>query len=74
MLIRDAGTMRNILATYHAVPTSTEMFEDYAGRLEWCLTHCVGNFTDVRAHESRIWYFEQEKDAIMFSLKWGSNC
>ncbi len=74
MLIKDAGTMRNILATYHAVPTSMEMFEDYAGRLEWCLTHCGGNFTDVQAHESRIWYFEQEKDAIMFSLKWGSSC
>ena len=71
MLIKDAGTMRNILATYYSVPTPHALFDDFAARLKWCLDHCNGNFTDVRAHDERIWYFEQEEDAVLFSLKWG---
>ena len=73
MLIKDAGTMRNILATYYAVPTPMSIFDGFADRLNWCLANCGGNFTDVRAHDQRIWYFEHEEDAVMFALKWGAN-
>lgn len=44
--------------------------KNFAEHLEWCFDHCSGNFRDIRLHGTRTWFFENEKDAIMFSLKW----
>jgi len=57
------------LDTYYNV--SIEVTDDnFADHLEWCLDNCSGNFRDVRMHGIRTWFFESEKDAVLFSLKW----
>ena len=60
-------------AFYHKV----EMKEDDADRvvehLEWCLEHCSGAFKDINLYNVRSWYFEDEKDAMLFSLQFSED-
>jgi len=43
----------------------------YNEKLMWCLENCNGKFRDLKDMESRIWYFQQDRDASIFALKWG---
>lgn len=60
--------LMGLLSTYY--PVSLETDDDYSTKLSWCLEHCQNKFRDIRHAESRIWYFQNEKDASLFALKW----
>jgi hypothetical protein len=71
---REAGLTEDerliaLLNTWN--PISTQDDDDFNGKLVWCLEHCEGKFRDIRYFDSRVWYFQNEKDAAMFALKWG---
>lgn len=57
-----------LLKTYHHIPTYRD--HDFNEKLVWCLEHCQGKFRDIFTIDHRVWYFENEKDAAMFALKW----
>lgn len=42
-------------------------------QVEWCLEHCNGQFKDVNLYNDRVWYFEDEKDAMLFALQFSED-
>ena len=38
---------------------------------EWCETNCEGIWRQ-ETHHALYWQFEQERDAMLFMLRWGS--
>ncbi len=49
-------------------PSATHINNAY----RWCKAYnSDGEFHTTPATPTRLWYFENEKDAIMFALKWG---
>lgn len=63
----------DILRLYHQVPIKSLELDTYRSQFEWCFDHCEGKFRDLSWGEGAIWYFEYEKDAVVFALKWGIN-
>jgi len=61
--------LMNLLSTYHKVKLEDD---DFPERLTWCLENCEHKFRDLSDMGMRSWYFENEKDATMFALKWSS--
>ena len=57
-----------LLQTYHHIATYRD--HDFNEKLVWCLENCQGKFRDIQTSDHRIWYFENEKDAALFALKW----
>jgi hypothetical protein len=43
---------------------------DFAEKLTWCLQHCQYKFRDLSDPNGRAWYFQNDKDASMFALRW----
>lgn len=66
-IIKDERLM-DLLATYYPVTLDEE--ENYSERLTWCLEHCQGKFRDIKMAKGRVWFFQNEKDATMFAIKW----
>ena len=60
--------LASLLETYHKVTLEDDEFPE---RLTWCLEHCKDKFRDLNENGYRAWYFKNEHDALMFSLKWG---
>jgi len=60
--------LMDLLATYHPVALSDD--RDYSERLTWCLEHCQSKFRDIQMVKGRVWFFQNEKDATMFAIKW----
>lgn len=56
-----------LLATFTPIRLPDTLFSQ---KLTWCLENCTYKFRDIVINHERIWYFEQEKDATLFSLKW----
>jgi hypothetical protein len=58
----------NLLDGFYTVETPHRFHNE---KLEWCFFNCAGRFSDktVGANTNR-WYFEHEKDALLFVLKW----
>lgn len=56
------------LKDYHVIQLETD--DDYNEKLTWCLEHCQNKFRDISQSRGRSWYFQNEQDATMFSLKW----
>jgi len=54
----------------HKVRLSEKDVDCFAEHLEWCLERCTGQFKDVNFYGDRIWFFELESDAVLFSLQW----
>lgn len=65
-LTQDDRLMK-LLETYHPVKLQDEEFPE---KLTWCLEHCQNKFRDLNIDGYRVWYFENEKDATMFAMKW----
>jgi hypothetical protein len=63
----DERLMR-LLETYHAVHVGNDI--EFAEKLTWCLEYCQNKFRDLSEQDGRVWYFENEKDATMFAMKW----
>lgn len=57
-----------------AVPITVAEHKKFYEVDDWCNKHTVGNWTSVRtsteAFGSRTYYFDREKDAMLFTLKW----
>ena len=58
-----------LLKTWYHIDTQDDQY--YNDKLVWCLEQCQGKFRDLRQFDTRIWYFQNEKDAAMFALRWG---
>jgi len=61
--------LMELLETYHKVTLEDD---DFPKRLTWCLEHCQSKFRDLSEQGYRAWYFENDRDASMFALKWSS--
>ncbi len=59
--------LMDLLSTYHIIVLSDD---DFAEKLTWCLEHCQNKFRDLSDPNGRAWYFQNEQDAMMFSMKW----
>lgn len=57
-----------LLETYHKVHLQNNDF--YPEKLTWCLEYCQGKFRDIKQSDGMYWYFEKEKDASIFALRW----
>lgn len=44
--------------------------QEFAEKLTWCLENCHSKFRDLSVAEGRAWYFQNDQDAMMFSMKW----
>ena len=66
-LTRDEKLM-GLLSTYFPVIIKNE--NDYSEKLTWCLEHCQSKSRDIKMSDGRVWYFQNDKDASMFALKW----
>ena len=60
--------LMNLLESWYGVPLV--IHDDYEDKLCWCMEHCIGKFRDVVRSDKRVWYFQNEKDATMFAMKW----
>jgi hypothetical protein len=60
-----------LLQTYHRInstePSGSQL---HADQLVWCLEHCKHKFRDFQQDGHIAWYFQDEQDAVMFSLRW----
>lgn len=61
--------LMELLSHYHVIRLEDD---DFSERLTWCLEKCQNKFRDLSENGRRAWYFENERDASMFALKWGS--
>ena len=68
MIVENSEALRKIISDYHKVVTPANNRDGFAKHFDWCLEHCKGQFTDITTNDDRVWYFEYEQDAIMFSL------
>lgn len=66
--LKKHDQLMKLLDTYHKVHLPNN--DEYAEKLTWCLAHCQGKFRDLKHGDGMFWYFESEKDATMFGLKW----
>ena len=58
-----------LLNEWHRINVPDE--KKFAEKLAWCLEHCESKFRDIKSSDVGIdWYFESEKDATMFAMKW----
>lgn len=66
--LAEEAKLLNLLNTWHKV--STENDDNFNDKLVWCLEHCQGKFRDIKEYGNVTWFFQNEQDATMFSLKW----
>jgi hypothetical protein len=59
--------LMELLSTYHMIVLRDD---DFADKLTWCLENCQNKFRDLSDPNGRAWYFQNEKDAMMFSIRW----
>lgn len=59
--------LMSLLSTYHVIVLRDD---DFSEKLTWCLEHCQSKFRDLSDSNGRAWYFQNEQDAMMFSMKW----
>lgn len=43
---------------------------EYSKMFKWCFDNCVGNFYDTTFSDTVHFYFDNEQDAVHFSLTW----
>lgn len=58
----------DILKDYHVVRLQGD--DNFNDKLSWCLENCQNKFRDIRENSYRAWYFENEKDATIFAMRW----
>ena len=59
--------LMDLLKTYHVIILKDD---DFADKLTWCLEHCQNKFRDLSDPNGRAWYFQNEKDASLFAMRW----
>lgn len=68
IMMQDTELMA-VLKGYSVVRLD-ETEDDFTQKLKWCLEHCQGKFRDIREHDCRAWYFQNEHDATLFAIRW----
>lgn len=66
--LKKHDQLMNLLETYYKIHSDNN--DQYAEKLTWCLENCQNKFRDLKHGDGIIWYFENERDATMFALKW----
>lgn len=69
MGLTEDDKLMALLKTWHPIYTQDDAL--YNEKLVWCLEKCQDKFRDIRHFDTRVWYFQNEKDAAVFALKWG---
>ena len=59
--------LMQLLESYHVIVLKDE---DFSEKLTWCLESCQNKFRDLSDPNGRAWYFQNEQDAMMFSMRW----
>jgi hypothetical protein len=67
----DDAELINLLAAWTRILVRHSR-ADYNTCLIWCLQHSQGRFIDRQYDNDRLWYFENEKDAVLFAMQYGS--
>lgn len=67
--IKTHKKLRELLGKWSKVATTRD--EDFESKLCWCIDKCKGKFRDMKENNQRVWYFENEYDAIIFAMRWG---
>jgi len=44
--------------------------DDFAEKLAWCLENCNCKFRDLSVADGRAWYFQDDQDAMIFTMRW----
>lgn len=72
-ILENDKKLMKLLSSYHKVSLGEANYNHFAEMLHWCLENCESKFRDIpnMRYNRRDWYFEKERDAIMFALKWG---
>ena len=60
----------DLLESWTAILVKTET-ATYSRCLIWCLHHSQGKFVERKRDNDRLWYFENEQDAVMFAIQFG---
>jgi hypothetical protein len=66
--LKTDSRLMELLESYHAVLITNDI--EFSEKLTWCLEHCQSKFRDLSDQNGRVWYFENEKDATLFAMKW----
>jgi hypothetical protein len=72
------ATINDIMATRsraifsHRINFQTVGYETLPEMKQWCEDNCIGLWRNEQVH-AIYWQFENEKDAIMFMLRWGTS-
>jgi hypothetical protein len=66
--LQTDSRLMELLESYHAVLITNDI--EFSEKLTWCLEHCQSKFRDLSDQNGRVWYFENEKDATLFAMKW----
>lgn len=66
--LQTDSRLMELLKSYHAVLITNDI--EFPEKLTWCLEHCQSKFRDLSDQNGRVWYFENEKDATLFAMKW----
>lgn len=66
--LKKHDRLMELLETYHKVCLTDN--DSYPEKLTWCFEHCQNKFRDMKNGTGMYWYFENEKDASMFAMKW----
>lgn len=59
--------LMSLLNSYHVIILRDD---DFSEKLTWCLENCQSKFRDLSDPNGRAWYFQNEKDATMFAIRW----
>jgi hypothetical protein len=66
--LKSDSRLMELLESYHSVLITNDI--EFSEKLTWCLEHCQSKFRDLSDQNGRVWYFENEKDATLFAMKW----
>ena len=66
----DDAELIDTLDSWTAILVKKET-ADYTPCLLWCLKHSSGRFIDRTWDNNRLWYFENDQDALMFAIQFG---
>jgi hypothetical protein len=72
------ATINDIMATRsraifsHRINFQTVGYETLPEMKQWCEDNCIGLWRNEQVH-AIYWQFENEKDATMFMLRWGTS-
>jgi hypothetical protein len=66
--LKTDSRLMELLESYHSVLITNDI--EFSEKLTWCLEHCQSKFRDLSDQNGRVWYFENEKDATLFAMKW----